>query len=992
MRVSVQYYILRILKHVLKLCLLLTFHAEPTNAQQSLNSFLLNSDNGLAQNSVWDVITDKEGFLWIGTANGLNRWDGINITHYYPGNKTHSFNGLTGFSFFADDFGYTWIAHNNGLSYYNHFLDSFFNIVDTTFTPCILGAYKQKLFVITNPNRITVINLNNRLIEEFIEIKGSNVYNPVAESNKSVVISNFAICTLSVGKIMLFNMNDKKYNFIYVESDLSKPIKLSNNAAIITNLYTTYKFTLQKDTLVWHKIVNTKQAKTLIMAGVYWNNKFLLASLEGIFSYDTAGFFKLNEFKIKNHDLSNNIYDNFYIDARNNLYICTNVSGLHIVSYARNKFKQLKTNSSNLNMVKSILVTSDDKIFTGQYGSHLVQYINDEMYDIINFHNKPYKAVWGMCNIDKDNLLAVGFNSLFVYNHNKKKLIKTIPFSNILDNQYPVFFHYDSVIVLNININTTGSLYKFYVSDYSIKKIQDFNDKLITAFYIINNEKMFVGSRMDLWLYNKNANKSVKLLNGWIKHISVFNTDTFLVATTNGLFMINAFGRLLKTYNTENGLKDNFVYSALVDADRNIWISTNKGIGVIEKKNEIHWYTLEDGLQSNEFNTGAFTLHKGNLYFGGVNGINIINPTYKPKNYVVTNTAITNILVNDLPYKLDSAVNAKMHLVLEYTNNTLSFDFASLDFSFHTKNTYRYFFEGIEKSWIDLSEKHFIRYAQLQPGNYKLMVQSAGYDGIYGATKTIFITIKPPFWLTWWFKVVIVLMFILVIAAILYLYQQRLKNKAQMALEMQKKVEEERLRISRDLHDNVGAHLSYVVSAIDLLVKENSSNSTFAKRLQLTKDAGQQAIQTLRETIWAVNQNEVAFEALVDRIKQYAIKILQTNEQIKIDFNEEINHHTALTPTIALNLFRTAQEAFHNALKHSKCNIISIYFEVNQSVIKIVIADNGCGFDTNKTEIENHYGLANMKARMAEIGGQISFESNFLGTKVIIALDLNKNK
>ncbi len=989
-RFNTTYYVF--FKCVLILFLFFRTLFEPIFAQQPLNSFTLNADNGLAQNSVWDVVTDKEGFLWIGTANGLNRWDGINFKHFFPGSKINSFKGLTGFSFFADDFGYTWVAHNNGLSYYNFFIDSFFTVIDTAFTPCILGAYNQKLFVIINSNSIAVINLNSRLIEQFIEIKSSSIYNPVAESNKSVVIGKYAICTYNDDKIMVFNLLTRQYRFIHYNDNLSRPIKLSNSTAIVTNLHTTYKFTIKKDSLVWYKVVNAKQIKTNIMAGVYWNNKLLLASLQGIFNYDTASFLKVNEFKLKNHDLSNNLFDNFYIDAYNNLYICSNISGLFIVSFARNKYKHLKTNNSNLNMVKSILVTPDNKIFTGQYGSHLVEYFGDHSYQTINFHNKSDKAIWGMCSVGDSHLLAVGFNSLFVYNHKKNKLIKSISFSNVLNNQYPTFYNFDSIIVLNLNSVNSGSLYKFYVNNFSLEKILDFNNKPITAFYPINSQEIFVGLRQGLWHYYSTTRKSVKVLDGWIKHISLYNKDTFLVATTNGLFVVNSNGKQLNYFNTEIGLKDNFIYSALVDFIGNVWISSNKGIGVIDKKNNVRWYSIEDGLQSNEFNTGAFAKHGSNLYFGGVNGINIINTQKLKQHYANINTVIGNMFVNDLPWQTDSAINAKKHLIFDYKDNTISFDFASLDFSNHTKNTYRYFFKGVENNWIDLDKKHFIRYSQLPPGNYTLLVQSAGDNGIYGNIKTVFITIRPPFWLTWWFKVIISLILILGIVAALYLYQLRLKNKAQIALQMRKKVEEERLRISRDLHDNVGAHLSYVMSTIDLLAEESGSNENIYKRLQLTKEAGQQAIQTLRETIWAVNQNEIDFEALVDRFKQYTLKLLQTNQQIKIDFKEDINQHLLLTPAIALNLFRAAQEAFHNALKHSKCNVISVFFEVNQNIIKIVITDNGCGFDANNTNLENHYGLFNMKARMAEIGAQISFESNLQGTKVQIVLDINKNK
>lgn len=968
---------------------LLWFCAEPTVAQQPYNNFWLNADNGLAQNSVWDVVTDKEGFLWIGTANGLNRWDGVNINHYFPGKQKQSFPGSTGFSFYVDTIGYTWILHNKGISYYNPYVDSFVTVLYTSITPCFVGSYNNKLYVLVAEKRIAAISLVTKKIESYINIQHAQPYQAIAESNKSVVLGNFSVFNYNANQIMVFNLATGQYRFINTKQNLSRPIKLNATTAIFTNLHHTIKFVCNNSKIYTSEIVNNNTQPRAISSGIYWNNQLLLATPKGVFEFDTASFLMVKAFNLANHNLANNLIDNFFIDALNNLYVCSNISGLYIVSKARNKFVHLKTPLNDLNMVKCILVTPDDKLFTGQFGSHLVYYKPNGSYEIINFHYKEIKAIWGLCNVTDNTLLAVGFNKLYFYNHRKNKVEKTIEFSSHQDNQYPVFYTNDSTILLNLNTAAAGGIYSLNKFTYELKLLYNFKNRQLTTFLPMDKSRYFIGSREGLWLYQTATNALTFLHDGWVKSIIRKGNDSLVVAATNGLHLFNTNGKRMFTYNTENGLKDNFVYAALPDRFNNIWVSTNKGIGAINLNGKIKWYGVEDGLQSNEFNTGAYLMHQNKIYFGGVNGVSIIlpEPTFNSNNK--TNTIVNAVFVNDEPWIADSAINAKRHIVLDYNQNTISFDFASLDFSNHTKNTYRYFFSGIEKKWIDLGNKHFIRYAALPYGNYTLMLQSAGDNGIFGKIKTISITIQPPFWFTWWFKTILVCLIILTVLLMLKAYRWRLQQKAQIQLEIREKIENERLRISRDLHDNVGAHLSFVMSNIDMLEHDVAHQGTLKKRLKLAKDAGQQAIQTLRETIWAVNQNEINFVSLADRFKQYCSKFSQGNSTVKIIFHEDIKQNALLSPVVALNLFRVTQEAFHNALKHSHCTEIFIHFESAKNRLVIKVVDNGCGFKQENQEIADHYGLANMKDRMAEINGTLQFNSLAKGTEVLILLTID---
>jgi signal transduction histidine kinase len=391
-------------------------------------------------------------------------------------------------------------------------------------------------------------------------------------------------------------------------------------------------------------------------------------------------------------------------------------------------------------------------------------------------------------------------------------------------------------------------------------------------------------------------------------------------------------------------------------------------------------YNVSDGLQSNEFNTGAFyKATDGQLFFGGVSGVNafyprdIIDNPNKPRVY------ISSIKLFDEPYKCDSDYWMKKNISLPYFQNTLSFDFIATEMTNSEKNQYAYMIEGVDENWINNGNKRFARYANLPHGNYILKIKASNSDGVWNETPTVlYINITPPFWKTNWFYFMLFFIVSGFLGSIVLYVINRQKIKLKRELEIQHKLEIERLRISRDLHDHVGAQLSYLITNIDWmlehpdLINANESN----KRLTTLSDTGKQAILTLRQTIWALNNKELSVEEFADRFKQFAIKMLEFDKNIHIHFNEEIDAKNMLSPGVALNLFRVCQEAFNNCLKHSKCQQIDIYFESNKNTLFIFeIKDDGVGFDVLNGEKNGHYGLQNMKARAKESGAELQFQS-----------------
>ena len=211
----------------------------------------------------------------------------------------------------------------------------------------------------------------------------------------------------------------------------------------------------------------------------------------------------------------------------------------------------------------------------------------------------------------------------------------------------------------------------------------------------------------------------------------------------------------------------------------------------------------------------------------------------------------------------------------------------------------------------------------------------------------------------------------------LFLYKKKQKTQEAKALEMVQNAEHlQRTRISNDLHDHVGAQLSYVVSNLDIASKEISENKLDPKRIDAISDMSKQAIGTLRETVWALNNDHISLESFADKFKLYCMRMLDLNEKIELNFHEHIPQQITLMPNTALHVFRICQEAFSNAVKHADASRIDVYIQnPSEQNLEFKIVDNGKGFATNDGNKSGHYGLKNMGARAEEIGGNFSIES-----------------
>ncbi len=235
------------------------------------------------------------------------------------------------------------------------------------------------------------------------------------------------------------------------------------------------------------------------------------------------------------------------------------------------------------------------------------------------------------------------------------------------------------------------------------------------------------------------------------------------VGTSNGLYRFREKEGALTGFTDRDGLANNVVYAVFADRQRNLWCSTNNGISAFNiSSGTFTNYSWEDGLQSSEFNqSAAFQSADGTLWFGGIDGFNRIDPSRITLNSFIPPVVLTNLYVYhhrvtpaSHPGILHHQINHAGEIILTHRQKIFAFEFAALNFINPGKNRYRYMLKGYDTEWVDARHHQMASYTNINPGEYTFLVQGSNNNGVWNPEpRAVKVTVLPPFWQTWWFRV-----------------------------------------------------------------------------------------------------------------------------------------------------------------------------------------------------------------------------------------------
>lgn len=908
--------------------------------------------NGLPQNTVVTIMEDSRGFLWMGSHDGLLRYDGYQFKVFRPDpdkpknslphariynilqienklwistgsglsemslNDETFHNYMSGFrirAIYPDGQNIFWLATNQGLYSFNHRTKTPTKLTSGNVFDLVHDSNSNRIFYSTTEGFFEYHIKSGKLLKRTFEHINENVSFVLLKAGKETWanVDNLGIVGLdenwNESRIIDFKKffpNLKEFSVNGLNTDRQGNIW-------VATLIGLFKYNPAANTLLMLPTDDNKpnflHGSPLFTSfqdhtGVIWTGS------------NNTGLSKinLNNIKFKTINMDNGLNNKFIVsfgEAGDYLLIGTDGGGLNLWNRKKNTFEYILNKNIQQNRIFSITEVKSGIYWLGT-SDNLLEF---------NIATKKISPLGA-----EHNELSKRFTNQFI-----KKIL----------------FASDG----HIWLGTQNGVVRYNPVTH---KIETFNPtenetELVNTLCEDNNGNIWIGGRINLLKYDK-LSKKISVVKTQCTNRNIVLDDIgsiiqdnnkylWITSYTQGLAYLDITTNKFTSYNVSEGLPNNTAYFALSNGD-DLWISTNFGLSKFNKKRKTFTnYDVSDGLQNNEFNGGAaLKLSTGEMAFGGVNGFNFFHPDKIPTNTYKPQVAITEVKIMNQPFAYDHT----KPIEINYQNNFISFDFAALDFIAPQKNQYAYQLSGIDNEWVHSGNRHFVSYSQLPIGDYVFSVKASNSDGVWNEKPLeVKISVTAPFWKHSWFGYT---MLGLAIGGIILFFTYRLNQVRKQETEktlLNRKIAELEMRA---LRAQMNPHFLFnCLNSINsfILYNENQEASRY-----LSKFA-----KLIRQILDNTDKPYVPIEKNVSFLKLYVeLEQLRFGERrfefiIKVD--ENINVHEILFPTMIV------QPHIENAIWHGLMQKtdgvgkITVHYSLNEeeNTVSCSIKDNGVG-------------------------------------------------
>jgi signal transduction histidine kinase/ligand-binding sensor domain-containing protein/DNA-binding NarL/FixJ family response regulator len=436
--------------------------------------------------------------------------------------------------------------------------------------------------------------------------------------------------------------------------------------------------------------------------------------------------------------------------------------------------------------------------------------------------------------------------------------------------------------------------------------------------------------------------------------------------TGNGLIRFDKTTGQSHAFTTDDGLPNNTIYAIVPDDNNNLWLSSNRGITRFNPvTHAIRNFDIADGLISNEFNRWhCFKLPDGRIAFGGITGYTIFNPADIKEDAFQPRILFSNLLINNKPLSdsssLAGSLNAMNELFLPYDQNFLGFEFACDEYDNPRKITYRYRLINFDNDWVYAHNERFANYTRLPPGKYTLEINAANVSGIWSnKIKTLQIIITPPWWQSWWAYSLYILIAVGLIAAFFYYRLRQIRLKQGMILQQKqteqlKAIDEMKSRFFSNITHEFRTPLSLIISPVEKLQADTKDEQT-RKTLVTVQHNAERLLQLINQLLdlSKLEAGNMQLNFYRGRLNEFTSEMtclflpLAENKQIELtyrcDLAEEYLFDADKMKTIFLNLLS-------NAIKFTPAGgkIAVSVTEQEDKKIKLSVSDTGIGIPADK--------------------------------------------
>ena len=952
-------------------------------------------ESGLPQNKVTAIVQTHDGYLWLGTYNGLARFDGVHFT-VFDDNNTPQLRSSRITSLCEAQDGTLWIGDESGqiTQYKNE------QFAVAPFHPKWSGG---KIFQMAADKSGDVWLMNEA--GELARLRDGMVLTPESGPVTKVVAMSpatdgtiwvqreGAISLLQQGQLSAMQLNTAYIQGIcasqdgglWVAGDLN--IREWKDGKWIKNLGAT----------PWGAAIVSPfmQSKNgVLVAGTSDNGLYL------IFTNQTANSIHFD----RTNGFPSDWVMSLWEDHEGNVWSGT---GAGLVMLRPNNLQTISPPDQwQKRAVLSVLADTSDALWIGTEGAGLYRYKDDGWTNFGSGQGIRNPYIWSLAE-DADGRLFAGTWGAGLYMEDGGAF-RLAPGMTNLALPMPALLSGSN----DMWIGTTEGLLHYQNSNATW--FATASGKFLDDVRAIARDKqggIWVGTAGNGLAYLKNQTlQQFKKANGlssdFIECLHFEDDGTLWIGTFGG-----GLNRLKEGHfsviKSEQGLPNNVICDIEEDRQGFFWISSYDGIIRASKielnrcadgtKGQLHCltYGINDGLPTLECSEGlqpaGCRTADGRLWFPTAKGLVAVDPAKVILNSLPPPVIIEEVRVDDRPLTIGALGAAPSKI--PPGRHRFDFQYTALSFISPEKMQFKYRLTGLDNAWINAGTKRLASYDYIPPGSYSFQVIACNNDDVWNQTgASIAFSILPFFWQTMWFRFTGLAALLAISGGAVWFDTRRRMNRKLEQAERQRDIERERTRIARDIHDDLGSRLTSITMISESARAEIDHPDQVAKGLGRIYDTARELTRSMDEIVWALSPRHDTLESYATYFEKFAQDWLTTaGLRCRLDLPVQFPEWP-LTSEIRHNLFLSCKEALHNVVKHSGASEVCIRLVIDKMAFELSIEDNGCGF-SQEAKLQNRVqtsvrqssgnGLENMCRRLSEIGGTCDIQSQpSKGTKV----------
>lgn len=984
-------------------------------------------NDGLSQNTVYSILKDSKGYMWFGTKDGLNQYDGYNFVVYQNDpfdTTTISASHIS--TIYEDSRGLIWVGtFDGGLNLFDRSLEVFYRISLGSIGLQHGGFYEIKAITEDLDSNIWVATNGDGLYkleqQEDDDFRFTKKHFSHTTGNGESLSSNEIISLHADNQRILWIGTEKGLDKLNIEDETFKHYNINvKNAASseISSKLSVSSIFQAKSGILWLGTIgglvsfSRDDERYKFYPHKYnveqygWGNirqitedsdscLWLATAMELMkFNPKSKKYSSFTHDPLDTRSLSYNSVASLYYDDTEILWVGTAGMGVDYYNQRAARFSKLQVNSKLLSQQNDFSIRSVLEDYKGNIwvSTNVLFKWERTTGKIISFENKSAGTdafgnsdVFSMVQTSDGNIWAGTAEGLYRY-HPEKKTIKHYPYKSNSLNGLPQKAVYSVFADANdtIWLATENYLSKLVDHEKGIfhNIVYQAGPPLVEKYRPVISQdtknRIWLGTKFGLYrlnsdnktfsVYKNEPLKMTTLSNNQIKSICVdpLYPDRYIwIGTTGGLNRMDTEEETFVSYTIKDGLPNNVIYGILPDNNNNLWLSTNKGLSRFNPQaGQFRNYSVNDGLQSNEFNTGAYFHSKsGELFFGGIKGLNYFNPEEIKNNENLPDVVLTKIKLGNInishkthPEVLNKSVGLTKQINLSHKEDIVTFEFAALEYSAPEKNEYAYMLENLSDKWINATGTRSATFTHLPPGNYIFRVKASNNDGIWNEEGlAIELNVKPPWTNTWYAFLIFGAGFIGLIFVARHYEMNRIRLKNQLKIEKVtadslREIDQVKSQFFTNISHEFRTPLTIILGQLEnVLSSEIDSNDKMkllvanrnARRLltlinqllDLSKlEAGDMKMDTSKYNIVSFIKSVLySFESMADA-KQISLFFESSSENIPVNFDLD-------------KMEKVFYNLISNAIKYNrKLGKVAIKIRnVDSLFVEVSVEDSGAG-------------------------------------------------